>query len=54
MLHLIESLVMLCYKCSNGIVRNIFEDFIAKIATNVITFPLGGIEKSHHFDQRQG
>ena len=37
-LHFIESLVIhiICYKCSNSIIRNIFENFIDKIATDQI------------------
>ena len=34
--HFIKSLEILCYKFSNGIVCNIFKDFIAKIAMDQI------------------
>ena len=35
-LHFVESLVILCYTFSNGIIHNIsFEDFIANIAMDI-------------------
>ena len=38
-LHFVESLVMLCYICSNGIIHNIsFEDFIANIAMDIPSY----------------
>jgi hypothetical protein len=42
MLHIIESLAILCYKCSNGsIIHNIsFEDFIANIAMDIPSYIL--------------
>ena len=40
-----ESLEILCYKCSNGIVRNIFKDFIAKIVMDQILLLMNQMNK---------